>query len=46
MLLLTGEQIEEMIHLLGMTDRATGIVGELERKIFLKMELGIRRRPQ
>ncbi|KAF8346681.1 hypothetical protein F5887DRAFT_90505 [Amanita rubescens] len=43
MLLLTGEQVEEMIRLLGLTDRATpGFVGELGRKLFLELELGIR----
>jgi hypothetical protein len=41
-----GEQIEEMIHLLGLTDRATRFVGELARKIFLESELGIGPGPQ
>ncbi|KAF8326908.1 hypothetical protein F5887DRAFT_1013142 [Amanita rubescens] len=41
-----SEQIEEMIHLLGLTSRATGYVGGQERKILLELELGIRPGPR
>jgi len=45
MLLLAGEQVEEMIHVLGLTAPRTEFVGEMRRKLFLKSELGIRSGP-
>ncbi|KAF8340857.1 hypothetical protein F5887DRAFT_1076806 [Amanita rubescens] len=41
-----SEQIEEMIHLLGLTGGATEFVGGLGRKEFLELHLGIRPAPQ